>query len=90
MSETPEHFAPSVSGGLGGSVTAYRWRALRVCLLESGKPFAPTPSPLGGDEGAYGSERGLARVFNVWSFDDIDAVARAVWAGMPSTQRHEQ
>jgi cholesterol oxidase len=87
VSETPDHFdAVVVGSGFGGSVTAYRLAeaGYSVCLLERGKPFAPNSfprSPLGMKSQFWDPSAGMHGMFNVWSFDDIDAVCASGLGG---------
>jgi cholesterol oxidase len=82
-----EHFdAVVVGSGFGGSVTAYRLAEAghRVCLLERGKPFPPNSfprSPLGMKSQFWDPSAGLHGMFNLWSFDDIDAICASGLGG---------
>jgi cholesterol oxidase len=87
MSPASEHFdAVVVGSGFGGSVTAYRLAEAghSVCLLERGKAFAPNSfprSPLGLKSQFWDPSEGLHGMFNVWSFDHIDAVVASGLGG---------
>jgi cholesterol oxidase len=82
-----EHFDAIVVGsGFGGSVTAYRLAEAghSVCLLERGKPFPPNSfprSPLGMKSQFWDPSAGLHGMFNLWSFDNIDAVCSSGLGG---------
>jgi cholesterol oxidase len=82
-----EHFdAVVVGSGFGGSVTAYRLAEAghSVCLLERGKPFPPNSfprSPLGMKRQFWDPSEGLHGMFNLWSFDHIDAVCASGLGG---------
>jgi cholesterol oxidase len=82
-----EHFdAVVVGSGFGGSVTAYRLAEAghRVCLLERGKAFPPNSfprSPLGLKRQFWDPSEGLHGMFNLWSFDDIDAICASGLGG---------
>jgi len=87
LSATSEHFDAIVVGsGFGGSVTAYRLAdaGQRVCLLERGKPFPPNSfprSPLGMKHQFWDPSEGLHGMFNLWSFDNIDAICASGLGG---------
>ena len=87
MSPASEHFdAVVVGSGFGGSVTAYRLAEAGhgVCLLERGKPFAPNSfprSPLGMKSQFWDPSEGLHGMFNLWSFDNIDAIVASGLGG---------
>jgi cholesterol oxidase len=87
LTTAAEHFdAVIVGSGFGGSVTAYRLAEAgrSVCLLERGKPFAPNSfprSPLGMKSQFWDPSAGLHGMFNLWSFDDIDAVCASGLGG---------
>jgi cholesterol oxidase len=87
MSPASEHFdAVVVGSGFGGSVTAYRLAEAghSVCLLERGKAFPPNSfprSPLGMKSQFWDPSEGLHGMFNVWSFDDIDAIVASGLGG---------
>ncbi|MEA2222547.1 MAG: cholesterol oxidase, partial [Solirubrobacteraceae bacterium] len=87
MSAAAEHFdAVVVGSGFGGSVTAYRLAEAghSVCLLERGKPFPPNSfprSPLGMKHQFWDPSEGLHGMFNLWSFDNIDAVCASGLGG---------
>ncbi|MGH2839210.1 MAG: GMC oxidoreductase [Solirubrobacteraceae bacterium] len=75
-----------VGSGFGGSVTAYRLAEAgqSVCLLERGKPFAPNSfprSPLGMKSQFWDPSEGLHGMFNLWSFDNIDAICASGLGG---------
>jgi cholesterol oxidase len=82
-----EHFdAVVVGSGFGGSVTAYRLAEAghSVCLLERGKPFPPNSfprSPLGMKSQFWDPSEGLHGMFNMWSFDNIDAICASGLGG---------
>jgi cholesterol oxidase len=82
-----EHFDAIVVGsGFGGAVTAYRLAEAghSVCLLERGKPFAPNSfprSPLGMKSQFWDPSAGLHGMFNLWSFEHIDAVCASGLGG---------
>jgi cholesterol oxidase len=82
-----EHFdAVVVGSGFGGAVTAYRLAEAgrRVCLLERGKPYPPDSfprSPLGVTSQFWDPSAGLHGMFNLWSFQDIDAVCASGLGG---------
>ncbi len=87
MSPASEHFdAVVVGSGFGGSVTAYRLAEAghSVCLLERGKSFPPNSfprSPLGMKRQFWDPSEGLHGMFNVWSFDNIDAIVASGLGG---------
>jgi len=87
VNATAEHFdAVVVGSGFGGSVTAYRLAEAghSVCLLERGKPFPPDSfarSPLGITKNFWDPSEGLHGMFNLWSFDNIDAVCASGLGG---------
>ena len=87
MSPSSEHFdAVVVGSGFGGSVTAYRLAEAGhgVCLLERGKPFPPNSfprSPLGMKRQFWDPSEGLHGMFNLWSFDNIDAIVASGLGG---------
>ncbi len=87
MSAAAEHFdAVVVGSGFGGSVTAYRLAEAghSVCLLERGKPFPPNSfprSPLGMKRQFWDPSAGLHGMFNLWSFDNIDAICASGLGG---------
>ncbi|MEA2264700.1 MAG: cholesterol oxidase [Solirubrobacteraceae bacterium] len=82
-----DHFDAIVVGsGFGGSVTAARLAEAgrRVCLLERGKAYPPTSfprSPLGMKHNFWDPSEGLHGMFDLWSFDGIDAVCAAGLGG---------
>jgi cholesterol oxidase len=87
MRAAAEHFdAVVVGSGFGGSVTAYRLAEAghSVCLLERGKPFPPNSfprSPLGMKHQFWDPSEGLHGMFNLWSFDNVDAVCASGLGG---------
>ena len=87
MTATAEHFDAIVVGsGFGGSVTAYRLAEAghSVCMLERGKPFPPNSfprSPLGMKSQFWDPSAGLHGMFNMWSFDNIDAICASGLGG---------
>jgi cholesterol oxidase len=87
LTATAEHFdAVVVGSGFGGSVTAYRLAEAghSVCLLERGKPFPPNSfarSPLGMTTQFWDPSRGLHGMFDMWSFENIDAVCASGLGG---------
>ncbi|HWC25758.1 MAG TPA: GMC family oxidoreductase [Solirubrobacteraceae bacterium] len=87
MTTASEHFdAVVVGSGFGGSVTAYRLAEAghRVCLLERGKPFPPNSfprSPLGMKSQFWDPSEGLHGMFNLWSFENIDAIVASGLGG---------
>ncbi len=87
MTATAEHFdAVVVGSGFGGSVTAYRLAEAghSVCLLERGKAFPPNSfprSPLGMKTQFWDPSAGGHGMFNMWSFDNIDAICASGLGG---------
>jgi cholesterol oxidase len=87
LTATAEHFDAIVVGsGFGGSVTAYRLAEAgnSVCMLERGKAFPPNSfprSPLGMKSQFWDPSAGLHGMFNMWSFDNIDAVCASGLGG---------
>ncbi len=87
MTAAAEHFdAVVVGSGFGGSVTAYRLAEAghSVCLLERGKPFPPNSfprSPLGMKTQFWDPSEGLHGMFNMWSFENIDAICASGLGG---------
>ncbi len=87
MTAANEHFdAVVVGSGFGGSVTAYRLAEAghSVCLLERGKAFPPNSfprSPLGMKSQFWDPSEGLHGMFNMWSFDNIDAICASGLGG---------
>ncbi len=87
MTATAEHFdAVVVGSGFGGSVTAYRLAEAghSVCLLERGKAFPPNSfprSPLGMKGQFWDPSAGGHGMFNMWSFDNIDAICASGLGG---------
>ena len=82
-----EHFdAVVVGSGFGGSVTAYRLAEAgqSVCLLERGKAYPPgsfarTPAQMHGN--FWDPSAGLFGLFDMWSFDHIDALVSSGLGG---------
>jgi cholesterol oxidase len=75
-----------VGSGFGGSVTAYRLAEAgrRVCLLERGKPYPPGSFPRTPAEMArnfWDPSEGRLGMFNVWSFNGIDALVSSGLGG---------
>ena len=87
MTGNVEHFDAVVIGsGFGGSVSAYRLAqaGLRVCLLERGRRWPPgsfARSPSAMKTNFWDPSKGLYGLFNVWSFDHIEAVVGAGLGG---------
>lgn len=85
MNET--HFdAVVVGSGFGGSVMAYRLAQakLRVCVLERGKAYPPNSfprSPYRMKSNFWDPSAGLHGMFNIWSFQGIDAVVSSGLGG---------
>lgn len=85
MNET--HFdAVVVGSGFGGSVMAYRLAQanLRVCVLERGKAYPPNTfprSPYRMKSNFWDPSAGLHGMFNIWSFQGIDAVVSSGLGG---------
>jgi cholesterol oxidase len=84
---TVEHFdAVIVGSGFGGSVMAYRLAdaGLTVCVLERGKPFPPNSfprSPYRTQRNFWDPSAGLYGMFNLWSFQGIDALVSSGLGG---------
>ncbi len=75
-----------VGSGFGGSVTAYRLAAagLDVTLLERGRPYPPgsfarTPREM--RRNFWDPSEGLQGLFDIWSFEGIDAVVSSGLGG---------
>jgi cholesterol oxidase len=87
MGALSEHFDVVVVGsGFGGSVMAYRAAeaGLRVCLLERGRAYPPGSfprGPAGYRDNFWDPSRGLHGMFNVWSFDSLEAVVSSGLGG---------
>jgi cholesterol oxidase len=87
LTTTAEHFdAVVVGSGFGGSVSAYRLAEAgqSVLLLERGKAFPPNSfprSPLGMKKQFWDPSEGLHGMFNLWSFDNIDAICASGLGG---------
>jgi len=81
------HFdAVIVGSGFGGSVTAYRLAeaGLDVCLLERGKAYPPGSFPRAPHEmkrNFWDPSGGLYGLFDLWSFDDFEALASSGLGG---------
>ena len=82
-----EHFdAVIVGSGFGGSVTSYRLAeaGLDVCLLERGRAYPPgsfprTPQKM--KRNFWDPSEGLYGMFDLWSFDGIDALISSALGG---------
>ncbi len=76
---SPEHFDAIVVGsGFGGAVTACRLAEAgeRVCVVERGKAYPPDSfprSPRGVKQNLWEPAVGLHGLWDVWSFDGLDA-----------------
>ena len=75
-----------VGSGFGGSVMTYRLReaGLRVCLLERGRAYPPGSfprSPHAFARAFWDPSEGLYGMYDVWSFDHIDAVVSSGLGG---------
>jgi len=87
VTQANEHFdAVVVGSGFGGSVTAFRLAEAghSVCLLERGKAFPPNSfprSPLGMKSQFWDPSEGLHGMFNMWSFDNVDAICASGLGG---------
>jgi cholesterol oxidase len=83
----PEHFDAIVVGsGFGGSVTAARLAeaGLRVCVLERGKAYPPNSfarTPLEMKHNFWDPSQGLHGMFNLWSFEGLDALCASGLGG---------
>jgi cholesterol oxidase len=82
-----QHFdAVVVGSGFGGSVTAYRLAEAgqTVCLLERGKTYPPSSfprSPLGMSRNLWDPSAGLQGMFDLWSFEGLDALCASGLGG---------
>jgi cholesterol oxidase len=82
-----DHFDAIVVGsGFGGSVTAARLAEAdwKVCLLERGKRYPPNSFPRGPaamKRNFWDPSEGLQGMFDVWSFDGLDAVCASGLGG---------
>lgn len=75
-----------VGSGFGGSVMAATLAAAgrKVCLLERGKAYPPGSFPRTPDEMAknfWDPSGGLYGIFNVWSFEHVDAIVSSGLGG---------
>jgi cholesterol oxidase len=75
-----------VGSGFGGSVMAYRLAeaGLHVCLLERGKAYPPGSfprSPYWMKRNFWNPSEGLYGMFNIWSFEGINAVVSSGLGG---------
>ena len=86
-SSIDDHFDAIVIGsGFGGSVTAARLTAAqwRVCVLERGKAYPPGSfprSPWGLKQNFWDPSLGLHGMFDVWSFDGLEALVSSGLGG---------
>nr|MDQ5872294.1 GMC family oxidoreductase N-terminal domain-containing protein [Acidobacteriota bacterium] len=84
---TPKHFdAVVVGSGFGGSAAAHRLAeaGLSVCLLERGKVYPPGSfprSPAGMRDNFWDPSEGLQGLFNVWSFQGLEALVASGLGG---------
>jgi len=82
-----EHFDAIVVGsGFGGSVTSYRLAeaGLDVCVLERGKAYPPGSFPRAPHEmkeNFWDPSDGLYGMFDLWSFDDFEALVSSGLGG---------
>ena len=83
----PEHFDAIVVGsGFGGAVTACRLAEAdrRVLVLERGKAYPPGSfprSPRGMSENLWDPSKGLQGMFDVWSFEGLEALVSSGLGG---------
>src|SRR4051812_23792088 len=76
-----------IGSGFGGSVMAATLAAAareQVCLLERGKAYPPGSFPRTPDEMAknfWDPSGGLYGIFNVWSFEHVDAIVSSGLGG---------
>src|SRR5688500_11802508 len=81
-----EFDAVVIGSGFGGSVMAYRLAQAgqRVCVMERGRAYKPGSfprGPRGFRSNFWDPSRGMHGMFNVWSFDDIEAVVASGLGG---------
>jgi cholesterol oxidase len=82
-----DHFDAIVVGsGFGGAVTAARLTdaGWRVCVLERGKSYPPGSfprSPWGLKHNFWDPSEGLHGMFDLWSFDDLEALVASGLGG---------
>ena len=87
MSTQAEHFdAVVVGSGFGGAVTACRLAEAgrRVLVLERGKAYPPGSfprSPLGLKNNLWDPSEGLHGMFDLWSFDGLEALVSSGLGG---------
>jgi cholesterol oxidase len=84
VSDTTDYLV--IGSGFGGSVMAATLAESphRVCLLERGKAYPPGTFPRTPDGFArnfWDPSRGLHGLFNVWSFDSVDAIVSSGLGG---------
>ena len=84
VSETTDYLV--IGSGFGGSVMAATLAESphRVCLLERGKAYPPGSfprTPAGLARNFWDPSKGLHGLFNVWSFDDVDAIVSSGLGG---------
>lgn len=75
-----------IGSGFGGSVTAYRCAKAghSVCVLERGRAYPPNSfarSPFAFARAFWDPSRGRCGLFNIWSFDHMDAIVSAGLGG---------
>jgi len=75
-----------IGSGFGGAVTAYRLasREASVCVLERGRPYPPNSfarSPHSFSQNLWDPSRQSFGLFNVWSFEHMDAIVSAGLGG---------